>query len=547
VKLFIKSLFYLFLALISIGLIVTIFSGYSGSIDLILSAIKTNKTSQDLSNIISASSFRNMQILLFCLLTLNALILWKFNIAYNLIKNYLAELFHFVVDLFKLTFTCEYRFLLIIPVFASVYYALVMPVCYDEGLTYIYFSSKSIFSSISFYPEPNNHVLHSILTNFTYHIPFGGTLFHLRLPSLVVTLFTWMLAYKFIISYFNKQTALVIAALGSMMFMTFYYSYQSRGYALLSLFFIASYYNAMGIISKNDKLENWVWFGVSSVLGFYTMPSFLYPFLTLNVFILVFNLPNFKRQFITNIAVGVTVVCLYLPIIIVNGLNALISNTYVKPIARMDVIRRLPSFITTTMNEITGFPWYLVAIILIPSLIYTFIKGDKFQIGQFLIFLLAPYALLALHSVIPFPRTFVYYGFLLVFLVFFSFSEPLKKLDPRNLTIILFCIQLALLYNFNKKIISYEERDAQLNWSSKKYTNMMVGNKRFYSNDNLLGTTLLYELKTQGFSKSQVVFYNGPVNADTLVSYDYMIISLKNDKTISKKPKITTAYYNIYH
>ena len=75
---------------------------------------------------------------------------------------------------------------------------------------------------------------------------------------------------------------------------------------------------------------------------------------------------------------------------------------------------------------------------------------------------------------------------------------------------------------------------------------MMVGNKRYFSSGNLLGTTLLYELKTQGFDKAEVIFYNAPVNADTLQNFDYIIIGKQNDFTKNKKARITTQYYHIY-
>jgi hypothetical protein len=174
------------------------------------------------------------------------------------------------------------------------------------------------------------------------------------------------------------------------------------------------------------------------------------------------------------------------------------------------------------------------------------LRRQKFAIGLFLIFLLSPVAFLILHSVIPFPRTFTYYGFVLPFLAIAGFAEQLKKIPIVPLIIALIAIQLGLLYQFNKEIITYEERDPQLNWSSKKFTNMMVGNKRYFSSGNLLGTTLLYELKARGFNKAEVIFRDGPVNADSLQNFDYIIIGHQYDHTKVKKPKVTTAHYNIY-
>ena len=120
-------------------------------------------------------------------------------------------------------------------------------------------------------------------------------------------------------------------------------------------FFIACLYNAYGIIRKNDNIENWIWFGISSILGFYTIPSFLYPFITLNLVILLYNRPNRCWQFITNAIVTIITIALYLPVIIVNGLDALTNNPWVKPIDRNVVISGMPSFLKVTLMSLHSF------------------------------------------------------------------------------------------------------------------------------------------------------------------------------------------------
>ncbi len=533
-------------ALIIITLAATWYKGYQGSIEFITSIINTRKSSSEISLLIPGQRFRYIQLFLIAVIALMLLISWKFNILYQLLASYISQLFRFLKTLLLTTVHSENKYLMIIPVAGIFYYAIVMPICYDEGLTYIYFTSRSIFSSMSFYPEPNNHILHSLLTNFSILLPFGDTEFRLRLPSLLVSAVTWMLCYRLLLKYYNDRVAMIVTSLASMVFLVFYYSYQSRGYALVNLLFISAFYNTLGIINNRDNVDNWVWFGVSSILGFYTMPSFLYPFLTLNLIILVYNRPNLKKQFITNAIVSIVTVILYLPVIIVNGLAALTSNPWVKPIDRAEVINRLPSFLQQTLNELTQLPWWLILLMLLPSFVYALISRQRFIASLFFIFLIAPPVFLLAQSVIPFPRTFAYYGFILPFLAVAPFATQVKKIPAVSLVIILLICQAGLLFLFNRNIIAYEERDPQLNWSSKKFTDMMVGNKRYFSSGNLLGTTLLYELKTQGYTKAIVDFGTGPVSADTLKNYDYIIIGIDNDQSTTRKPRITTEYYRIY-
>lgn len=536
----------LIIIILTLVLLFTWFKGYQDSIETILNTIGTNKKIDDLTSVVPEQRFRYLQFLLAAKIIFLSILFGAFNRVYNILSVYLISLLRFTSSLAITTLRSENKYIMLIPVLGIFYYAITMPICYDEGLTYLFFTSKSFLSSISFYPEPNNHILHSLLTNITIHLPFGDTEFRLRFPSLIVSVLTWMLSYHLLLKYYNKQVAMIVTSVASMMFMVFYYSYQSRGYALLNLFFISALYNALGIIRKNDSLENWVWFGVSSILGFYTIPSFLYPFLTLNLIILIYNLPNIKRQVITNLTVAVSTIILYLPIIIVNGLQALTGNKWVKSIDRGEVLDKLPDFFKSTLNELSQFPWWFVLILLLPSLVYAVISRQKFLAGIFIIFLLSPFTFLLAQSVIPFPRTFAYYGFILPFLAIAGFSTCAEKIPVKALTFILMVMQLGLLYQFSRKIYPYEERDPQLNMTSKKLTNMMVGNKRYFSSGNLLGTILLYELKTQGFNRSEVIFSNGPINADTLNGFDYIIIGLDEDQTIRKKPAISTTYYHIY-
>lgn len=546
IRIIFRSLLTIAIVVSIMVLLLTWYKGYHGSIESILSVVNTRKNSSDLSAIISEPRFRYIQFLLVALIAVLIMLLWKFKDLYNLSAYYINSLIKFLKTLLVTTIATENKYLLIVPIGGIFYYAIVMPVCYDEGLTYLYFTSKGFLSSLSFYPEPNNHILHSLLTNLTIHLPFGDTEFRLRLPALTASIVTWMLSYKFLLKYYNRQVAMIVTATGSMIFMVFYYNYQSRGYAMVNLFFIACMYNAYGIMRKNDSLENWVWFGISSILGFYTIPSFLYPFITLNLVILLYNRPNWRRQFITNAIVTFITVALYLPVIIVNGLDALTNNPWVKPIARNTVISRLPSFLKVTLNELTQFPWWLVFLMFVPSFIYALVRRQKFNISLFLIFLLAPPVFMIAQSVIPFPRTFGYYGFILPFLAIISFAENIKKIPIVGLTIALIIVQLGLLYLFDKRIIPYEERDPQLNWTVKKLTNEMVGNKRYFSSGNLLGTTLLYELRVQGYPDAKVIFANGAVNADTVKNFDYIILGNEIDQTKNKKPLYVTEYFRVY-
>jgi hypothetical protein len=321
----------------------------------------------------------------------------------------------------------------------------------------------------------------------------------------------------------------------------------SRGYALVNLFFIVDIYCAFNIIKEeSNQTRNWVWFGISSILGFYTMPSFLYPFVILNIFILLFNHNRIVKQIITNGAVVIAVTLLYLPVIIVNGLSALTSNKFVKPLPRNEVVHELPSFLLNSITSITGISWHYITPLLVLSFILLILKRKKEYIIIYLLFITAPFVLLTIHSVIPFSRTFNYYGFVIMLLIFFSVKDllhNLKAVTYQYMLIFLLFIQCLLLYNFYLKVIPAEDYDITADKTSKE----IIGNKKFLIDHPLFDVPLLFELNVANYKKAAIKYCNpAPISADSLYGYDYIIIDKSLDKTIIKTAKIQTLYYNVY-
>ena len=83
-----------------------------------------------------------------------------------------------------------------------------LPIYYDEGWTYIHFTQKGFLTSWTYYPYPNNHVLHSIFTTISAHLPFPDIV-NLRLPSFLFGLLSQLAFFK-LIHYVAKERTLPI-------------------------------------------------------------------------------------------------------------------------------------------------------------------------------------------------------------------------------------------------------------------------------------------------------------------------------------------------
>ena len=277
------------------------------------------------------------------------------------------------------------------------------------------------------------------------------------------------------------------------------------------------------------------------------MPSYLYPFLTLNCFIFVLKPKTIKTQLLSGITVILIVFLLYLPIICNDGISAITNNTYVKSIGFLHTIKSLPLFYLFSIQEITGIHWSLIILMLFVSF-YLIIKSKEKTLISFAIILLtAPIILLSLQSVIPFARVFNYYGFVIILLIAMPFESKIETLNLKILIPVLLVFQSLLWLNFDSKIYDYENKDQALNINADKIIPKIIGNKKYLSNNSLLIYNLEFQLISKGYKNYIIKEVNyQKISADSISAFDYVIINREEDNTVIKKPIIATKYYSVY-
>ncbi|HMI06569.1 MAG TPA: glycosyltransferase family 39 protein [Flavobacterium sp.] len=437
--------------------------------------------------------------------------------------------------------------ILVLPVFASVYYALAMPVSFDEAWTFLNFTQKGFAESVTHYPAPNNHVLHSLVTNVTYYIPFLSDLMKLRLPSIFISLASLLLLYRFVSKHFDIKTALVVVGVSSVFFLNIYYSYMSRGYSLVSLCFIAALYSAFNIVKADNEKRNWMYFSAFSIIGFFTMPSFLYPFITLNFFILVSRHKNLRLQVISTAITGICVLLLYLPIICHDGIMAIIHNRYVTPIGFAATATGLFPYFGNAITEITGIHWAIIVLLLIVGVGFLYKSKEKLLLSFALIMILSPVILLLVHRLLPFSRVFNYYSVVFILLIVLPYRSLLQKTGLKAIIVLILLLQGLFVFNFNSKIEAYEDKDLAINITASKVIPKIIGDYRYLFNFVLLESNLEFELVSKGYKNYSIKSVGIPnMSTDTISGYDFIIINTEFDQTKNSKVFYATPYYNIY-
>jgi len=477
---------------------------------------------------------------------ISVLILTKFNSINTYFYPIVRKTAYAIRSRIRHDYSAPFLYLLIIPVLSTLFHAFTMPVGNDEAYTYVNYTSRSIFACAFYYPDPNNHILHSILTNvFTiFHLPALATL---RIPVILVSTLNLFVFFSLVKEYSNKKIAFSAVAIYSVFIITQYYSYLSRGYALQAFAFLIATYSLFKIIKNPGNKVYWFYYIMGSAMGFYTITSFLYPYLMITLFMLV-RFRKITREFlISNIIIMVIVFYLYVPVIIFSGIDSVIGNKFVIPIERSEVIERLPRFLLIAINEITGFNGLIVLAIVIVATVMLFKRFPRLFNYYFIWIISLVPVLLLLHSVIPFTRTFNYWGFSLALclavLVFFMVENIRFKVP---FILLLMILQSGMVIHFNFKVKDKEAHSLAVREEIEKVRE----GKNFYVCSSLFDKYLTYDLVARNQSDFHIKYYKAkPVNLDTVPQkekYDFLIVDSAMDLTKDLSPISKNKIYSIY-
>ena len=158
-----------------------------------------------------------------------------------------------------------------------------LPASYDEAFTYLNYSSKNILVSASHYQSPNNHIFFSLLTNFTSLLPLDP-LIAIRLPNFFLSFLTSFLVFGILAKRLGASASLVAAILFSFSYPISLYSIHARGYLLYSLFSLIGVHSLLTLVLEGESRFHWALLTLASTLGFYTIPTFFYPYGSLFLF-----------------------------------------------------------------------------------------------------------------------------------------------------------------------------------------------------------------------------------------------------------------------
>jgi dolichyl-phosphate-mannose-protein mannosyltransferase len=284
---------------------------------------------------------------------------------------------------------------------------LAQPMRYDEALTFNEFASRPLYYGLSFYPDPNNHLLNTLLMHLSY-VVLGNQPWVLRLPAFVAGVLLVPATFGLARLLYGQGAAVLAAALVAVSSYIVEYSTNARGYTLQALCFVLLL--TLVIVSvRRQHLGALLGAAVVGALGAYTLPTMLYGVAIAAAWALLQGRLTLRHLAASGLILGLITTLLYLPVLVVSGADKLVSNRFVVPLALPELVPELVRSLAQTWafwNR--DVPWPLAVLLLVGFCITLFFELRMRRVPLGLIAPLVCVVLVVAQRVAPFERVWLF-------------------------------------------------------------------------------------------------------------------------------------------
>jgi 4-amino-4-deoxy-L-arabinose transferase-like glycosyltransferase len=226
------------------------------------------------------------------------------------------------------------------------------PMRYDEALSFNEFASRPLYYALSFYPDPNNHLLNTLLVHLTSSA-LGSAPWVLRLPALLAGVLLVPATYALTHVLFDRRAALLAAVLVGVSSYIVEYSTNSRGYTLQALCFVVT----LGLASvavRRDSPTALLLASLAAAVGAYALPTMFYGVAIVAAWLVLeirhAHLSRLTRGHlvVSALVLGLVITLAYLPVVLISGADKLVSNRFVVPLDVAELSAELPRSLAQT-------------------------------------------------------------------------------------------------------------------------------------------------------------------------------------------------------
>ena len=230
-------------------------------------------------------------------------------------------------------------------------YHIRQPMRHDEAYTFLGYAALPLADALTVYRDPNNHLFHTLLVWISTRL-LGTSPPAIRLPAFVAGMLTVPTIYVLARRFADRSTSLLAMALAAIWPALVLYSTNARGHAIVTLAFLVLLVIGDRAID-DDSSRKWLAFAIVLGLGMYTAPTMIYPGGVALPWILTEAWRRhgaatgrivLRRLVVAGALAAVLTVMLMLPVIMRNGLAAVLSNRQVAALWGQQLIAALREF-----------------------------------------------------------------------------------------------------------------------------------------------------------------------------------------------------------
>ncbi|UOQ64302.1 hypothetical protein [Hymenobacter volaticus] len=249
--------------------------------------------------------------------------------------------------------------LLVLILAVRVWYLVAYVLNTDEVASYDYFVRQGPLGISSFYPIPNNHLLFNFIC-WPLSLVSDNVRVVMRVPTFVAAAVGTILGHLLLARRGGFWAATLATGLFSLSPLGLYYAVAGRGYFLQITLLLLAFSATVALLqSPMYRRVGWLLFVGASILGFYTIPTFLYPFVSLSLGLLIGFV--WQRRWLelgqlvlAGGIVGAVSALLYWPVMCVSGFTQLVGNHYVAKMAATVFWRNYLGYLRNLADMLAG-------------------------------------------------------------------------------------------------------------------------------------------------------------------------------------------------
>ncbi|WP_375436173.1 hypothetical protein [uncultured Hymenobacter sp.] len=444
--------------------------------------------------------------------------------------------------------------LLLLLLAVRVWYLVAYVLNTDEVASYDYFVRQGPLGISSFYPIPNNHPLFNFVC-WPLSLLSDNVRVVMRLPTFVAAAVGTVLGYLLLVRSGGFWAATLATGLFSLSPLGLYYAVAGRGYFLQITLLLLAFSATVALLQlPTYRRLGWLLFVGASILGFYTIPTFLYPFVSLSLGLLVgFAWQRRWRELgqlvLAGGIVGIVSSLLYLPVVCVSGFTQLTGNHYVAEMAAAVFWRDYSKYLRFLADMLAGNGNLgMVAggglLIAGPFLVLLLPRRAKVVGALAWLLLVVPLAIMVRQQVLVPPRVLLYLSYLgcvLGSLVATSLFSRLRVPTKHQALLILLLVAAYGAYQFERQLAPHQVEVREQEQMEAAYA-WLTG----WGEKRILLAAPSYELFFHHYAlqeKRPLLLHSTPVPNQT---YDYVVQDRDSDPLPAwvKPPLYTTVYEN---